>query len=215
MIVAMRRVVTEQDIPAQGTLYVERGAIFTPSARDLARERGIEIVELSGEEMAERVCPERTIAIGADHGGFAMKERLKPVLEDLGWRVVDTGVHEEKPVDYPDIAHAVARLVAGGQAALGVIVDGAGIGSAMAANKVPGIRAALCYDRASARNSREHNHANILTLGGRLLTASQAEEVLRTWLATPPAAGRHAARVGKITEIERQYSSWNPQNSKE
>jgi ribose 5-phosphate isomerase B len=103
----------------------------------------------------------------------------------------------------------VARLVAGGSAAYGVIVDGAGIGSAMAANKVPGIRAALCYDRASARNSREHNHANVLTLGGRLLTASQAEEVLRTWLGTPYGGGRHQKRIDKITEIERRYSAWN------
>jgi ribose 5-phosphate isomerase B len=96
--------------------------------------------------------------------------------------------------------------VASGAAARGVIVDGAGIGSAMAANKVPGVRAALCYDKASARNSREHNDSNVLTLGGRLLTASQAEEVLRVWLSTPFAGGRHAARVEKLSRIERKYS---------
>lgn len=105
--------------------------------------------------------------------------------------------------------------MAQGRAALAVIVDGAGIGSAMAANKVPRIRAALCYDRASARNSREHNHANVLTLGGRMLTWSQAEDIVRTWLATPCGGGRHAARAAKIAEIERRYSSWNPQNSPE
>jgi ribose 5-phosphate isomerase B len=116
------------------------------------------------------------------------------------------GVHEEKAADYPDIALQVAELVAGGAAARGVAIDGAGIGSAMAANKVPGVRAALCYDRASARNSREHNNANVLTLGGRLLTFTQAEEVLRTWLATPFAGGRHASRVAKISEIEKRYS---------
>jgi len=139
-----------------------------------------------------------------------MKESLKPVLAELGWRVRDAGVFEQKPADYPDIAHAVARLVADGAAALGVVVDGAGIGSSMAANKVPGIRAALCYDQASARNSREHNHANVLTLGGRMLTASQAEEVLRTWLATPFGGGRHQNRIDKITAIERRYSNWTP-----
>jgi ribose 5-phosphate isomerase B len=211
----MRVVFTEQDIPASGTLRVPRRAIFSPSARDLARERGVEILELDPQELAGLAPAAETIALGADHGGFRMKEHLKPVLKELGWSVRDVGVHEEKAVDYPDIAHEVAKLVAGGQAALGVIVDGAGIGSAMAANKVPGIRAALCYDRASARNSREHNHANVLTLGGRLLTETQAEEVLRTWLATPFGGGRHQGRIDKITAIERSYSSWTPPNSKE
>jgi ribose 5-phosphate isomerase B len=120
--------------------------------------------------------------------------------------VCDVGVHEEKPVDYPDIALKVAEMVAAGQASRGVIVDGAGIGSAMAANKVPGILAALCYDKATARNSREHNDSNVLTLGGRLLTESQAEDVLRTWLTTPFAGGRHQARVRKIRDIEQKYS---------
>lgn len=210
----VRPVVTEADIPMSGELRVASGTIFTPSARDLARERGVAIVELGPGEPLRRATPEKTIAIGSDHGGFELKERLKPVLEQLGFDLTDAGVHEPKPADYPDIAHAVARLVASGQAGLGVIVDGAGIGSAMVANKVPGIRAALCYDKASAKNSREHNHANVLTLGGRLLTETQAEDVLRTWLATPCGGGRHKARVDKITEVERAYSQWNPQNSK-
>ncbi|WP_228486195.1 ribose 5-phosphate isomerase B [Paludibaculum fermentans] len=210
----MRRVVTMEDVPREGVLHVPPGAIFTPSARDLAAERGIQIVELASEEIARLVQPDKKIAIGSDHGGFQMKQHLKPVLDELGWTVIDIGVFEEKAADYPDIAHAVARLVAEGKAALGILVDGAGIGSSMAANKVPGIRAALCYDRASARNSREHNHANVLTLGGRMLTESQAEDVLRTWLATPFGGGRHQGRIDKITEIERAYSTWNAQNSK-
>jgi ribose 5-phosphate isomerase B len=114
-------------------------------------------------------------------------------------------VHEGKPADYPDIAVKVADLVASGTAARGVLIDGAGIGSCMAANKVQGIRAALCYDKASARNSREHNDSNVLTLGARLLTQTQAEEVLRTWIATPFAGGRHQARVKKIMDIEQRY----------
>ena len=150
--------------------------------------------------------PEKTIAMGADHGGYRMKEALKPVLESLGFEVRDVGVYEEQTADYPDLALKVAELVASGAALRGVMVDGAGIGSAMAANKVPGIRAALCYDRASARNSREHNDSNILTLGGRLLTESQAEEVLRTWVATPFAGGRHQTRVDKIMAIEQRYA---------
>jgi ribose 5-phosphate isomerase B len=128
------------------------------------------------------------------------------VLIEMGLSIRDVGVIEEKPVDYPDIAQQVAELVAGGIASRGIIIDGAGIGSAIAANKVPGIRAALCYDKASAKNSREHNDSNVLTLGGRLLTSTQAEEVLRVWLATKFAAGRHAARVLKISQIEQKYA---------
>lgn len=202
----MRTVITEVDVPQSGVLHVPPGAIVTPSARDLARERNVQIVETEAA---------KTIAVGSDHGGFQLKEALKPALAELGWSVRDVGVFDEKPADYPDIAHAVARMVADGTAALGVIVDGAGIGSAMAANKVPGVRAALCYDRASARNSREHNHANVLTLGGRILTASQADDVLRTWLATPFGGGRHQSRIDKITEIERRYSNWTPQKLKD
>src|SRR5205814_5510179 len=141
----------------------------------------VRIVELPEEQVSTLAPPDRTIAIGADHGGFGLKEVLKPVIEGLGLQVRDIGVHEEKPADYPDIALKVAELVAGGAAGRGVIIDGAGIGSSIAANKVPGIRAALCYDKASARNSREHNDSNVLTLGARLLTETQAEDVLRTW----------------------------------
>ncbi len=190
-----------------------QGAIVTPAARDLAQARGVQIVELDAHQPAPQAPPERVVAIGADHGGFQMKEALKPILSELGFEIHDCGVTRETPVDYPDIALSVAEFVASGAAARGVIVDGAGIGSAMAANKVPGVRAALCYDRSSARNSREHNDSNVLTLGGRLLTASQAEEVLRTWLATPFAGGRHAARIQKITNIERKYSTWTRPNS--
>lgn len=209
----MKVVVTERDIPVSGELRVPPRSIVTDSAREAASFRGVRIVEVPEDEYTRLAPPEKTIALGSDHGGFALKSRLKKVLDDLGWAVRDVGVHEEKAADYPDIAHAVAELVANGKAAWGVIVDGAGIGSAMAANKVPGIRAALCYDRASARNSREHNAANVLTLGGRLQTETQAEEVLRTWLATPFAGGRHQARVDKITSIERQYSKCNPSES--
>jgi ribose 5-phosphate isomerase B len=209
----MPRVITEQDIPQQGELRVAKGTIFTPSARDLARERGVNVVEVDPGAAPGLPPPERTVALGADHGGFVLKELLKPVIESAGFFVRDVGVYEEKAADYPDIALAVAELVAGGETAFGVVVDGAGIGSAMAANKVPGVRAALCYDRASARNSREHNHANVLTLGGRMMTASQAEDVLRTWLSTPFGGGRHQARIDKITAIERRYATWTSRNS--
>jgi ribose 5-phosphate isomerase B len=203
----VKAVITEADLAglADGAeLRVPRGALVTPAARDQAARRGIRVVEVPPGELPAPP-PDRIVALGSDHGGFRMKEALKPVFAGLGLEVRDVGVHDEQPADYPDIAAAVAGLVASGQAARGVIVDGAGIGSAIAANKVPGIRAALCYDQASARNSREHNDANILTLGGRLLTETQARDVLSTWLATPFAGGRHARRVEKISELERRY----------
>jgi ribose 5-phosphate isomerase B len=200
----MKRVITAQDIPAAGEFRLVRGSIITPSARELAALRGVRLLEVAEDELPAPAASQ-TVAIGADHGGYHLKEILKPVLESLGLAVRDVGVYEEKAADYPDLALKVAELVSGGLAGRGILIDGAGIGSAIAANKVPGIRAALCYDRASARNSREHNDSNVLTLGARLLTTTQAEEVLRTWIATPFAGGRHQARVQKILDIEQRY----------
>jgi ribose 5-phosphate isomerase B len=202
----MKQVVTAQDVPVSGELRVPVGTIVTSSAREVAAGRGVRIVEVAEDQLSALAPAERTVAIGSDHGGYRLKEALKPLLESLGLAVRDVGVSEEKPADYPDIAHMVAKLVASGTAARGVIIDGAGIGSCIAANKVPGIRAALCYDKASAKNGREHNDSNVLTLGARLLTQTQAEDVLRTWLETPFAGGRHQARVQKIMDIERLYS---------
>ncbi len=145
------------------------------------------------------------VAIGADHGGYGLKEALAAHLRDRGVEVEDCGTHSSEAVDYPDIAHAVARQVASGACRWGVIVDGAGIGSCMAANKVPGIRAALCYDLSSARNSREHNHANVLTLGAGLIGAGLARQIVDAWLETPWGSGRHARRVELITRLEREY----------
>ena len=146
------------------------------------------------------------IAVGADHGGSALKDRIGQMLTQAGFAVHDCGTHGSEPVDYPDIAHAVARLVADGTCRWGVIVDGAGIGSCMVANKVPGIRAALCHDLSSARNSREHNHANVLTLGAGFIGEGLAIEIVRAWLGTAWGPGRHAARVQKITDVERRYT---------
>lgn len=145
------------------------------------------------------------IAIGADHGGYPLKERIGFRLREMGHEVIDCGTDSGESVDYPDFAHAVAHKVASGAAEYGIIVDGAGIGSAMVANKVPGIRAALCYDISSARNSREHNHANVLTLGAGLIGSGLALQIVEAWLATPWAEGRHARRVAKITAIEHEY----------
>lgn len=147
------------------------------------------------------------IAVGADHGGFPMKERIAFKLREAGWEVVDCGTDSPEPVDYPDFAHAVAVKVAGGECRWGIVVDGAGIGSAMVANKVPGVRAALCYDISSARNSREHNHANVLTLGAALIGDGLAWQIVEAWLSTEWSGGRHARRVAKIDAIAQQYQA--------
>jgi RpiB/LacA/LacB family sugar-phosphate isomerase len=146
-----------------------------------------------------------TIAIGADHGGFRLKQELIEHLRGRGLSVHDCGCTSTDAVDYPDFAHAVANLVGTGTCRWGIIVDGAGIGSSMVANKVPGVRAALCYDLSSARNSREHNHANVLTLGAGLIGPALARQIVDEWLATPWGGDRHARRVAKITGVERTY----------
>jgi RpiB/LacA/LacB family sugar-phosphate isomerase len=146
------------------------------------------------------------IAVGADHGGYPLKERLAFKLKEAGWEVVDCGTDSHESVDYPDFALAVARKVADGECRWGIVVDGAGIGSAIVANKVPGVRAATCYDISSARNSREHNHANVLSLGAGLIGEGLAWQIVEEWLATDWAGGRHARRVSKIDAIEKRYS---------
>jgi ribose 5-phosphate isomerase B len=149
---------------------------------------------------------ETKIAIGADHGGYPLKERLLFRLREAGYDVVDCGTDSPESVDYPVFAAAVARKVADGACRWGIIVDGAGIGSAMVANKVPGVRAALCYDLSTARNSREHNHANVLTLGAAMVGDGLAWQIVQEWLAVPWGGDRHARRVAMITDIEAEYS---------
>lgn len=147
------------------------------------------------------------VAIGCDHGGVAMKNELKSYLQEKGYQVLDCGTDSTEAVDYPDFAEAVARKVACGEAWRGIVIDGAGIGSCMAANKVAGVRAAMCYDHATAVNSRQHNDANVLTLGAGLIGLALAKQILDTWLGTEFGGGRHAKRVDKIMAIEsREYA---------
>lgn len=148
----------------------------------------------------------KVVAIGTDHGGLELKETLKAYLAELGYEVTDCGTNSKEAVDYPDFAAAVARLVAQGKAWRGVMIDGAGIGSCMAANKIPGVRAAMCYDYATAVNSREHNDANVLTLGAGLIGVNQAKLILKTWLETEFGGGRHAKRVEKIIALDHSAS---------
>ncbi|HET9532141.1 MAG TPA: ribose 5-phosphate isomerase B [Blastocatellia bacterium] len=199
-----KRVITEQEIrsaAADDTVRIDEDALITPLAADIARERGIKIERVRRRSHTRK----QRVAVGADHGGYEMKEHLKRVLSDLGHEFQDFGTHSTEAVDYPDYAHLVARAVSRGTCGVGIVIDGAGIGSCMAANKVPGVRAAMCYDAATARNSREHNGANVLTLGGKMISQDQMREIVQVWLSTELTEDRHRRRVEKIEAIEREY----------
>jgi len=217
----MKPVVTAADlerVPQNGEVAVTPETLITPLAREIAEQRGI-IFRIAAPQpqnprggaaaasvAADAESTGRIVAIAADHGGFELKEQLKNYLRDWGYQFLDFGADSAAAVDYPDFAEAVGNAVARGDAWLGVVLDSAGIGSSIAANKVPGVRAALCYDRATARNSREHNDANVLTLGAKLISQEAAREILAVWLATPFAGGRHQRRVDKILGIEARHT---------
>jgi ribose 5-phosphate isomerase B len=197
--------ITEDDVRGleEGArLRIAEGARLTPLAADIVRERRIELIRRVPRRGSRET---KMVAVGADHGGYKMKEELKAFLTGLGHRVHDHGTNSEDAVDYPDLAHSVARAVADSQADVGIIIDGAGVGSAMTANKVPGVRAAACYSVAVARNSREHNDANVLTLGSKTITSAEMREIVQAWLSTEISEDRHRKRVAKIVAIEKQY----------
>jgi ribose 5-phosphate isomerase B len=201
-----KMMITEDDVRGLepgAVLRIAEGARLTPLAADIVNDRRIELVRRDPRRGSNKA---RLVAIGADHGGYRMKEELKQFLTELGHRVHDFGTNSEDAVDYPDFAHAVARAVSEGTAEMGIVIDGAGVGSAMTANKVPGVRAAACYSVAVARNSREHNDANVLTLGSKTINSSEMMEIVRAWLTTEIKEERHRKRVAKIISIERQYT---------
>jgi ribose 5-phosphate isomerase B len=198
-------VITEDDVrdlEAGSVLRISENARLTPLAADIVAEKKIEIVRRVPRRGSNK---SKLIAVGADHGGFQMKEELRAFLHELGHRTKDFGTYSEDPVDYPDFAHAVARVVSDGTVDVGIIIDGAGVGSAMTANKVPGVRAAACYSVAVARNSREHNGANVLTLGSKTINSAEMREIVKAWLGTDISEDRHKKRVAKIDAIQRQY----------
>lgn len=216
------RVVTERDVrraAKEGKREVDvAGAVVTPSARDVAARAGVTLK--GGKAVSKSATKSGTsppapsaepapakssalrIAVGADHGGVALRDAIAARLKELGHAVTDHGTTGTAAVDYPDYAVAVARAVATGGATFGIMVDGAGIGSCMAANKVAGVRAAMCYDVTTAQNAREHNNANVLTLGGGLIGTRLALAIVETFLATAFGGGRHAERVAKIDALD-------------
>ncbi|MBT8401324.1 MAG: ribose 5-phosphate isomerase B [Rhodothermia bacterium] len=182
-------------------------AVVTPLARDTARQLGIEITTRLGDSSrtTRQSRPTETVAIGSDHGGFELKQLLVPFVVDLGFRIRDVGTDSEKSCDYPDFAYAVARTVASGEADAGIMIDGAGIGSAITCNKVPGIRAACAYNEFTAWNSRAHNNANVLTLGSRTLGIEVCKSIVAKFLSTGFEGGRHTRRVDKIADVEKTF----------
>jgi ribose 5-phosphate isomerase B len=163
------------------------------------------VVSNSPSPARTEVSGRKVIAIGADHGGFELKEALKPEIKTLGFEITDLGTSSKEAVDYPDFAHAVAQAVSTGKAWRGIMIDGAGIGSCIVANKVPGVRAGMAYDYSSAVNSREHNDTNVLTLGAGLIGVNLAKQIVKTWLTTEFAGGRHTSRIDKIKSVEKKY----------
>src|SRR5690242_20183112 len=200
-----KSVITEDDVRGLeegAVLRIGEDARFTPLAADIVKDRNIQLVRRNSRRGSKQA---KLIAVGADHGGFRMKEELKGLLAQLGHKVQDFGTDSEAAVDYPDFAHAVARSVANGSSDVGIIIDGAGVGSAMTANKVPGVRAAACYSVAVAKNSREHNGANVLTLGSKTISSKEMREIVAAWLATDLTEERHRKRVAKIDAVQKQY----------
>jgi len=201
-----RRVITEGTVreAARGGKAIPLGAgdVVTPSARDAAQTLGVALGPQAAAAPAH--ASPAVVALGSDHGGFKLKEALKAVIAELTLGVTDVGCPSTDPVDYPVFAARVADLVASGEARFGIMVDGAGIGSAMVANKIAGVRAALCYDLTTAKNAREHNDANLLTLGGGLIGERLAGEIVRVFLSTPFGGDRHARRVAMINALDKK-----------
>ncbi len=188
------------------TVTLAKGGHVTPLALDTLRDRRVTVVRegaLGDSGRLAPVSPVRRVALGSDHTGLALRRVLRDHLRAQGLAVQEVGLDTPDPVDYPDIAGTVARLVARGEADAGIAIDGAGLGSAIAANKIHGVRAAMCTDKTLARYSREHNGANVLTLGATLLTTDAALGIVDTWLATPMTEARYIRRLGKIQGLER------------
>ena len=203
-------IITEADarMLARGdTVALARGGHVTPLARDTLNERRITVVvegtASDGEASLAPKAEVRSVAMASDHAGVKLRQTIVAFLRGRGLAVDDLGTYTTDPVDYPDVAAAVGRAVARGEADAGIVVDGAGIGSAIAANKIRGVRAAMATTETIARYSREHNGANVLTLGATLVTPEEARAIVSAWLATPMHEPRYIRRLAKIRELER------------
>lgn len=199
-----KNLITETDLRGlenNARLRIAENAKFTPLAADLIQEKNIQIIKKTARQSNSKI---KIIAIGADHGGFETKEKLKIFLSEMDLQIRDFGTNSTDAVDYPDFASAVAEAVANKQADIGIMIDGAGIGSAMTANKIAGVRAAACYNVALAKNSRQHNGANVLTLGSAQNSFAELCEIVKAFLSNDLTEERHQKRVAKIEAVERR-----------
>ncbi len=212
---AVRRfaIITEADarqIEPGTTVELEARGHVTPLAADTLRERRVTVVPAGSADPAlpanlAPVSPVRRVTIGSDHTGVALKSALVAHLRHAGLAVYDCGTNGPEAVDYPDIAAAVGRSVVRGEADAGIVIDGAGLGSAMAANKIRGVRAAMCLTVTLARYAREHNGTNVLALGSTLLSVAEAIEIVDTWLSTPTRDARYLRRLLKVRRLEEMF----------
>ena len=212
---------TVRSVVSRGEKKIEvpSNAIITSLAAEVAAANGIKLASVStspvtstphsskpqDEKRLDSHRRAKIIAFGSDHGGYALKESLKKHAETMGYKILDVGTFSEEPCDYPDFAYGVAMAVSSGEALRGVMIDGVGIGSCVVANKVPGIRAACCHSEFAARNAREHNDTNVLTLGSGVVGSEVCKEILKTWLESWFSGGRHKQRVDKISDVEKRF----------
>jgi ribose 5-phosphate isomerase B len=220
-----KKVLTERDIvnavnEGKQSIVADRNTVVTPSAKDKARELKVQFIDKEEDSpqqskpvesyTAATISPTSVgsdlIVIGSDHGGFQTKEMLKKYLGELGYRTLDVGTNSDEACDYPDYAYAVARIVAKGEAWRGIMVDATGVASAIVCNKVPGVRAAACYNEFVAHSSREHNDTNVLALGAKSLGTEVIKSIVKVWLETWFGGGRHKKRVDKISDVERKFT---------
>jgi ribose 5-phosphate isomerase B len=207
---ALNKLITEDDVlrvikNGSKEIVVEKGTVLTPLAKDRISHSGLKIIE-SYSASAGSTNTQIKIAIGSDHTGVKMKKIVHDFLKQKGYDVIDVGTFTEDAVDYPDIAFNVANRVAVGEVNFGVLLDATGIPSAISANKIPGIRAATCYNEFSAKSSREHNDANVLVVGARALGEESIKSIVDVWFSSKFLGERHQKRLNKITAIEEKYS---------
>ena len=209
----MKRLIREEEIRQaakdKNNIPVDKQSVITPSARDLAKELGVTFLDIKDSASSPNYTaqvlnnwPFQKIAIASDHGGFYLKEELKTFLRDKEFKVFDLGPANNNACDYPDYAIKVAQNVSERKADCGIMVDSVGIGSAMAANRVPGILAAKCNNSTEAKSAREHNYANVLTLGSMIIGSNLAKEIVMAFLSTKGGVERHQKRVAKILDFE-------------
>ena len=201
-------IITEADargLDIGSTVTLKSGGHVTPLAADTLKARRVTVLRAVADASLDGLAPVaavRAVAIGSDHSGVTLKAALRDYLRQRGLSVLDLGTEGSDPVDYPDIAAQAARLVARKEVDAAIVIDGAGLGSAIAANKIDGARAAMCTDKTLARYSREHNGANVLALGATLVTTDEAKAIVDTWLATPMVEARYIRRLVKIRALE-------------